>query len=136
MAATSCPAGRSCFEARQRYRERDDLLLLFSTYWSLGKKARKMPDMFQQTDMGHACEWETSMILRLTPHLVGKIDKLEDVARTFPYDPVYQGWITKDRTVKGHIGVPRHATAEKGEWLFDNFANDVVAFLKTVVSAE
>jgi creatinine amidohydrolase len=65
------PGRQVLFEARQRYRERDDLLLLFATYWSLGKKGRKLPAMFQQTDMGHACEWETSMILRLTPHLVG-----------------------------------------------------------------
>ena len=32
------PAGQAVFEARQRYRERSDLLLLSATYWLLGAK--------------------------------------------------------------------------------------------------
>jgi len=124
------PGRQVLHEARQRYRQRDDLLLLFATYWNVGGRGRQIPDMFQQKDMGHACEWETSMILRLTPHLVGPIDKLEDVDAGFAYEPAFQGWITKDRTVKGHIGMPRHATADKGEWLFSTFAKDVVAFFE------
>src|ERR1700677_1357122 len=129
------PGRQVLFEARQRYRHRDDLLLLFAAYWNVGKNARKLPEMFKQSQMGHACEWETSMILRLHPHLVGSIEKLEDVAADFAFDPVYQGWITKDRTVLGHIGAPRHATAEKGEWLFSSFADEVVSFLQQLADS-
>jgi creatinine amidohydrolase len=75
------------------------------------------------------------MILRLAPHLVGDIKNLEDVAAEYAFDPAFQGWITKDRTVRGHIGAPRHATKEKGEWLLENFAGDVIAFLKSVCEA-
>jgi creatinine amidohydrolase len=35
--------------------------------------------------------------------------------------------------VPGHIGFPRHATAEKGEALFETFARAVTALLTRVV---
>jgi creatinine amidohydrolase len=126
------PGRQVIFEARQRYRERDDLALLLATYWGLGPKERDWSPMFHQKEMGHACEWETSMILRIAPHLVGEVTGLEDVPFGFPYEPAYSGWITKDRTTAGHIGAPRHATAEKGEVLFRRFTEDVVAFLEGV----
>lgn len=128
------PGRQVVFEARQRYRERNDLALLLATYWGLGPKDRAWPAGFQQREMGHACEWETSMILRLTPHLVGPVAGLEDVPFGFPYEPAYSGWITTDRTAPGHIGAPRHATAEKGETLFRCFTDDVVAFLERVAA--
>ena len=65
------PASQAVFEARQRYRDRDDLLLLAATYWMLGSRPRDANPAFVQDRMGHACEWETSMMLHLAPHLVG-----------------------------------------------------------------
>ena len=67
------PAQQAVFEARQRYRQRDDLLLLAATYWLLGGKPEQVDPSLVQTEMGHACEWETSMILHLAPHLVGEL---------------------------------------------------------------
>src|SRR5438132_5118063 len=66
-----CPGKQTVFEARQRHRHRSDLLLLFATYWLLGAKPALADPTLHQQQMGHACEWETSMILRLAPHLVG-----------------------------------------------------------------
>ncbi len=63
------PGRQALFEIRQRYRERRDLLLLFATYWNLADPTNHLPEL-QQPEMQHACEWETSMILRLTPDLV------------------------------------------------------------------
>ena len=60
------PGKQAVFELRQKYRDRMDLLLLFSSYWDLAKPR----EGFVQSKMGHACEWETSMILSLAPHLV------------------------------------------------------------------
>jgi creatinine amidohydrolase len=82
--------------------------------------------------MGHACEWETSMILRLAPHLVGEISSIDPVPQTASFAPASRGWITRERSEVGHIGDPRAATAEKGEALFRTFARDVVAFLERV----
>jgi creatinine amidohydrolase len=125
------PGKQAVFEMRQRHRERKDLLLLFATYWDSAHPNAGRDDLVQ-TEMGHACEWETSMILRLKPNLVKEISKLEEVPFGFAFEPAYRGWITKDRTVPGHIGDPRQATADKGEYLFQTFSAGVVALLKQV----
>lgn len=127
------PGKQAIFEARQRHRARKDLLLLFTTYWDNANPNAGRNDLVQ-SQMGHACEWETSMILRLTPHLVKDITKLEEVPFGFAFEPAYRGWITKDRTVPGHIGSPQHASAEKGEYLFQTFSSGVVKLLEQVIA--
>ncbi len=128
------PGRQTVFEARQRHRQRDDLLLLFATYWDLGGKPWENEPRLQQHRMGHACEWETSMLLRLAPQLVGEIRQLKPVESANSFEPAARGWITKERTVPGHIGSPHLATAEKGETLFRVFAGDVVALLERVMA--
>jgi creatinine amidohydrolase len=128
------PAQQSVFEARQRFRQRKDLLFLAATYWLLGGKPDQADPTIAQKAMGHACEWETSMILRLAPNLVTDLAKLEPVSSAMPFEPATQGWITQERSPEGHIGDPRRATAEKGEILFRIFAQDVVTFLERVIA--
>jgi creatinine amidohydrolase len=127
------PAQQAVFEARQRYRERDDLLLLAATYWLLGSKPDEVDPTITQKQMGHACEWETSMILHLAPNLVGDLSEIEPVSQAMAFDPATQGWITKERSEPGHIGDPRRATALKGHALFRVFSQDVVTFLERVI---
>jgi creatinine amidohydrolase len=127
------PAGQAVFEARQRYRARTDLLLLSATYWQLGSRPKQVDPSFMQDQMGHACEWETSMILHLAPKLVGALGHVEAVSPRMPFEPASQGWITKDRSPDGHIGDPGQATAVKGDTLFRFFAQDVVTFLERVI---
>lgn len=128
------PGKQAVFEARQRHRTRDDLLLLFATYWLLGGKPHETDPSISQKQMGHACEWETSMMLRLAPHLVGDLTKVEAVPFGNPFEPAARGWITKERTGPGHIGDPRTATAEKGEVLFSTFAADAVQLLERILA--
>ena len=128
------PSQQAVFELRQKYRSQNDLLLLTTTYWTLGGKPWEADPSMIQRRMGHACEFETSMMLRINPHLVGgDVKQLKDVDWGNPFEPASRGWITKDRTEPGHIGFPRHATAEKGEILFRTFAADVVALLERVI---
>jgi creatinine amidohydrolase len=119
---------------RQKYRERSDLLLLASTYWTLGGKPNEVRSDIKQPHMGHACEWETSMMLRIRPELVRDLDKTQAVEFGNPFQPASRGWITKDRTPTGHIGDPRNATAEKGETIFTVFASDVVNLMERVIA--
>src|SRR5262249_40654385 len=119
------PAQQATFEVRQKHRERVDLLLLSCTYWTLGGEPWKSDAALRQRRMGHACEWETSMMLRIRPELVGDLTRLELVDFGKPFDPAHRAWITKDRTTAGHIGDPQFATAEKGETLFRVFSADV-----------
>ncbi len=128
------PASQAVFEARQRYRGRDDLLLLAATYWSLGSAPPGEDPAFVQNRMGHACEWETSMILNLAPNLVGDLPSIEPVPFGNSFEPGTRGWITRERSVPGHIGDPRQASASKGETLFRLFAGDVAAFLNRVIA--
>jgi creatinine amidohydrolase len=128
------PASQAVFEARQRYRGRDDLLLLAATYWLLGSQPKTTGPGFVQDFMGHACEWETSMILALAPHLVGDLRSIEPVPHSNFFEPAARGWLTQDRSAAGHIGDPRQASAEKGETLFRLFSADVAAFLERVAA--
>ena len=123
------PGKQAVFELRQQHRQRADLLLLFATYWEF---APPPADLVQEA-MGHACEWETSMIMHLKPELVvGDPAQLLTVPFGFGFEPAYRGWITRDRTVPGYIGSPQHATREKGELLFATFAAGLERFLTSV----
>jgi creatinine amidohydrolase len=128
------PGKQVVFEARQRHRQRSDLLLVFATYWSLGGQPHLVNRDLKQEKMGHACEWETSMMLRLAPQLVGDLKQVPPVEPGNAFEPATRGWITKDRSGPGHIGDPRRATAEKGETLFRVFSDDVGAFLERVIA--
>jgi creatinine amidohydrolase len=128
------PAQQAVFEARQRYRQRSDLLLLAATYWQLGGQPHQVDPTFVQDRMGHACEWETSMMLHLAPSLVGDVSRIEPVSSSMPFHPATRGWITRERSAPGHIGDPRHATALKGQTLFRIFSQDVVTFLERVIA--
>lgn len=123
------PAKQAMFEVRQRHRPRQDLLLLAATYWSLGSRPWESMSALHQREMGHACEWETSMMLRIAPQLVGDHATLEAIEPGNPFLPATRGWITKDRSEAGHIGWPQLASAEKGEHLFSCFAGDVAMML-------
>ncbi len=129
------PGRQAVFELRQRHRERNDVLFLTATYWSLGARPwENCPaGALHQREMGHACEWETSMILRLAPHLVGDYKSASPVEPGTPFTPATRGWVTRERTGPGHIGWPHLASAEKGEHLFNVFAADVVALLERVI---
>jgi len=129
------PAQQATFELRQKYRARRDLLLLSTTYWTSGADpVRDVPGL-EQRQMGHACEWETSMILRLAPHLVvGDVKAVPDVPFGRAFEPAHRAWVMPDRSTPGHIGLPRFATPEKGEALFAGFAAAVVALMNRVVA--
>ncbi len=73
------------------------------------------------------------MILRIAPHLVGDYATAQPVEPGNPFRPASRAWITKDRTVPGHIGWPNLASAEKGEHLFGEFAKDVRQMIERMI---
>lgn len=128
------PGKQAIFEVRQRHRQRRDLLLLFTTYWSLGSEPWTQMPAIEQREMGHACEWETSMILRIAPELVGEYAQAPVIEPGNLFRPASRGWITKDRSHLGHIGWPHLATAEKGEHLFTVFTDDAEQLLRRMIA--
>jgi creatinine amidohydrolase len=129
------PYQQALFELRQDHRDRRDLLLLGLTYWDAASNpSQTMPQLVQKR-MGHACEWETSMVLRLNPALVAVPPRdVPEVPFGVGFAPGYRGWVMGDRSEPGHIGTPAAATAEKGEALFEHFAGGVAGFLTRVVN--
>ena len=125
------PGRQAVFELRQRYRNRTDLMLLMATYWNLAQHG--LDQSMVQTEMGHACEWETSMMMRLAPHLVGEVSDLPSVTLCTPFQPAHRGWVTQERSVAGYIGEPKFATAEKGERLFEGFTAGTHSLLERVL---
>ena len=123
------PCQQAIFETRQRHRTRMDLLLLATTYWTMGGRPFEADPSIKQRRMGHACEWETSMMLRIAPHLVGNYQDAEPVPFDFAFEET-RGWVMPERSVPGHIGDPREASADKGEVLFQVFSRDLVNYIR------
>ncbi|MCA9129492.1 MAG: creatininase family protein [Planctomycetales bacterium] len=126
------PGKQALFELRQQYRSRQDLLLLFATYWSLAPNvAEEVAGLFQQ-EMAHACEWETSMMLCIAPDLVGDYLAAEPVEPGNAFRPASRAWITQDRSTTGHIGWPHLATQSKGEQLLQQFSAGVIGMVHRI----
>lgn len=87
-----------------------------SSYWEIAEKELAALAEGARKTMGHACEFETSMILALRPDLVRKEEIKDDPP---PSEPALRGlYISEDmyqRTDHGAVGYPELATAEKGK---------------------
>ena len=109
------PSRQAIFELRQKHRARTDLLLLCATYWTLpAVDPRTAIPELEQDQMGHACEWETSMVLRLAPDLVKPHAEIDEVPFGNPFLPAHRGWTMTERSEPGHIGSPSAANEQKG----------------------
>ncbi|MCA9138617.1 MAG: creatininase family protein [Planctomycetales bacterium] len=125
------PARQAIFELRQRHRDRNDLLLISATYWQLADPRSQLADL-RQSEMGHACEWETSMVLRLAPQLVRQHEAVPEIPFGNPFLPASRAWTMPDRSEPGHVGIPASASAEKGEALFEVFAQGVIELIERI----
>jgi creatinine amidohydrolase len=115
-----------------RYRDR---LLTGASYWELAEKELAALAEGPRKSMGHACEFETSMVLALRPELVRRDEIKDDPPAD---DPALRGlYIAEDfrqRTDHGAVGYPEKATAEKGRAFLnaaiDRTAEAVAALLR------
>ena len=76
--------------------------------------------------MGHACEFETSMVMALRPELVRREQIKDDPLAD---EPVLRGLYVaedmKQRTDHGAVGFPERASAEKGKKIIAAAVNRV-----------
>jgi creatinine amidohydrolase len=114
---------------QSRWRERQ---LSAASYWDLAQKELAALAEGGRKTMGHACEFETSMMLALRPDLVRRDQIKDDPLRE---DPALRGlYLAEDmhqRTDHGAVGYPELATAEKGR----AFVNAAVERTVEVVQA-
>jgi creatinine amidohydrolase len=96
--------------------------LTAASYWDLAAQELSKLAEGPRKSMGHACEFETSMVLALRPELVRREEIKDDPP---PPEPALRGlYIAEDmrqRTDHGAVGYPELATAEKGR-MFLNVA--------------
>ncbi len=112
-----------------------DRILTAASYWDLAAKELAALAEGPRKNMGHACEFETSMMLALRPDLVRREAIKNDPPRD---DAALRGlYVAEDmfqRTDHGAVGYPELATAEKGQRLLtaaiDRTAEVVQALLK------
>jgi creatinine amidohydrolase len=95
-----------------RFRDR---LLTGASYWELAEKELAGLAHGPRKSMGHACEFETSMMLALRPDLV----RAAEIQNDPPDEPAaLRGLFIADdmeqRTNHGAVGFPELASAEKG----------------------
>ena len=87
-----------------------------ASYWDLAAKELAALAEGPRKTMGHACEFETSMMLALRPDLVRREKIRND---PLPEEPALRGlYIAEDmrqRTDHGAAGFPELASAEKGQ---------------------
>jgi creatinine amidohydrolase len=109
-------------------------LLSAASYWDLAANELALLAEGPRKQMGHACEFETSMMLALRPELV-RSDRIKD-------DPdqsesVLRGlYLAEDmyqRTDHGAVGYPQLATAEKGRAFLNAAINRTVEVVRRLL---
>ena len=109
-----------------------DRLLSAACYWDVADELIKQSLDGAHKFVGHACEFETSMLMHLRPELV-KLELVKDAGEliTDNLGGVYISRDLRQRTAEGCTGRPDLASAEKGRMLF---AGILEALVETVDS--
>lgn len=112
---------------RQLQHEYPGALLAAGSYWSIAEDLIRETLEGDQKFVGHACEFETSMILHLKPELVAQ-DRVADAGKLVAdnIDGLFLSRDMKHRTQQGCTGRPDLASAEKGRDLFEGIVARLV----------
>ncbi|HEY3288940.1 MAG TPA: creatininase family protein [Anaerolineae bacterium] len=134
------PGYAALYNVQLRHRDERDLWLVMASWFTLaGPQIAQIESLEMQDHVTHACELETSMILRLRPELVRM-----DVARGANFD-FGSAFYAPDSSAPSRVSVarpfehvtstgalshPEAATADKGEHLFETATNELVKFVR------
>jgi creatinine amidohydrolase len=101
---------------RQLQPEFPDCLLTGASYWEIAERELAELARGERKSMGHACEFETSMMMHFRPDLV-RNSEIRNDHQTHP--DVFRGlYFAEDmgqRTHQGCVGYPEAATPESGK---------------------
>ena len=114
-----------------RYRDR---ILAAASYWDLAAAELAALAEGPRKTMGHACEFETSMMLALRPDLVRRDEIRNDPPREdAALRGLYLAEDMKQRTDHGAVGYSELATAEKGRAFLDAAVERTVEVVETLL---
>jgi creatinine amidohydrolase len=118
-----------------------DSQIVVATWWRVASEALLPLNETGRGGVGHACEFETSLMLHIAPHLV-RMDAAEPRANVPTYDWAQADLLRSSRaslfrtmkqmTSNGAYGEPRAATAEKGKRIADIVCDALLAILRDV----
>ena len=137
------PGGNAIYQMNLKHGDQPGLYLVMASWFSLAGPQIARLEPLQQKHVTHACELETSMILRLRPDLV----KMEAArGANIPFESAFwsadssgSSRISVARSFKqvtrtGALGHPELATAEKGELLFQTVVREVVGLIRELAA--
>src|SRR5262249_19486517 len=114
-----------------KYRDRT---LSAASYWDIAQQELAALAEGPRKVMGHACEFETSMVMALRPELVRQDQIRNDIETT---DPALRGLYVADdmrqRTDHGAVGYCELATPEKGRKMIAAAAERVVEVVRALL---
>ena len=106
-----------------------------ASYWDLASKELAALAEGPRKNMGHACEFETSMIMALRPELVRKEEiKNDPPPKEEKLRGLYIAEDMKQRTKQGAVGFPELATAEKGHAFLDAAIRRTAEVIETLLA--
>ena len=115
-----------------RFRNR---LLTAASYWELAESELARLADGPRKAMGHACEFETSMMLALRPDLVQRQEIKDDPPVE---EPALRGLFIaedmKQRTDHGAVGYPERASAERGRAFLEAAINRTVEVIRVLLT--
>jgi creatinine amidohydrolase len=133
------PGRQALYNVQLRHRDKPDLYIAFSSWWTIAADQVAAIQGLEAHMVTHACEQETSMILRLRPELV-EMGEARGATIHFESDFYCPDFSRPSRvdvprafdmlSETGAFGHPEIATVEKGEALFAAAAAEVVAFVR------
>lgn len=134
------PGHTALYDVQLRHRkDKPDLFLAFTSWFQIAGAQAAALEGIKQPSILHACEWETSMILRTHPNLVQK-EAIRGARFSYPSaffcpDHSAPSRVSVVRTIEqdtktGAFGYPELATTEKGEALYAAATREVVAFIR------
>ena len=112
-----------------------DRLLTAACYWDVADELIKQALEGGHKFVGHACEFETSMLMHLRPELV-KGELLKDAGELISDNlgGVYVSRDLQQRTAEGCTGRPDLASAEKGSVLFAGIVEALTATVDSLLA--
>lgn len=110
-------------------------LLAAGSYWCAADQLLSETLAGDHKFVGHACEFETSMMLHVRPELVDNARRA-DAGELVPdqLDGLFLSRDMRQRTRDGFTGRPDLASAEKGRRLFDGIVDQVVCIVETLLT--
>jgi creatinine amidohydrolase len=119
---------------REMQPEYPHALLAAGCYWSVADEFIRDTLEGEHKYVGHACEFETSMMLHVRPDLVNR-ERLADAGElvTDSLQGVFLSRDMRQRTREGYTGRPDLATAAKGERLFSGIVDRLASLAEQLL---